>query len=585
MQGVFSEVMPIRKSNDTLFYLFGTIPVVWLALLLAQSLGGGLPELLRNLTRALEQPTNIVWTNKSLPTILICLAAYGMAVLLYRTNQGRTRDGEEHGSAAWATPASVNAQFAQKDSIPLTQHIRLGLDTHKHRRSLNVLVIGGSGAAKTRSFVLPNILTANTNYVITDPKSEVLLATGGYLKEQGYDVRVLNLVNLEQSDGYNPFRYLRDEKDVLKLVNNLIQSTTPKGSHESDPFWTKAETALLQAIILMLFQEAPEYEQNFSMVMRVLEYAEVREEDEGHVSPLDLLFESIERRKPDSVAVRQYKVFKLAAGKTAKSILVSTAVRLAPFNLPQIQALTDHDDMDLYTLGEKKVALYAVIPDNDNTLNFLVSLLYAQAFQALYYSADQIHHGPLPRHVRFVLDEFAAMPLPGFTRELATMRSRSISASVIIQNMAQIKELYKDSWETIPGNCDTILYLGGNESSTHKYVSEMLGKATIDTKTHGQTKGKSGSYSTNFQMSGRELLTPDEVRKLDNRYALLFIRGASPVMDEKYDLMHHPAISHSSLGGAAPYIHHGTKPPIYTGRPLLRVGGTENSNPLKGEFH
>jgi type IV secretion system protein VirD4 len=576
--------MPIRKSNDTLFYLIGTIPVVWLALLLAQSLGGGLPELLRNLTRALEQPTNIIWTDKSLPTILICLAAYGMAVLLYRTNQGRTRDGEEHGSAAWATPASVNAQFAQKDSIPLTQHVRLGLDTHKHRRSLNVLVIGGSGAAKTRSFVLPNILTANTNYVITDPKSEVLLATGGYLKEQGYDVRVLNLVNLEQSDGYNPFCYLRDEKDVLKLVNNLIQSTTPKDSHESDPFWTKAETALLQAIILMLFQEAPEYEQNFSMVMRVLEYAEVREEDEGHVSPLDLLFESIERRKPDSVAVRQYKVFKLAAGKTAKSILVSTAVRLAPFNLPQIQALTNHDDMDLYTLGEKKVALYAVIPDNDNTLNFLVSLLYAQAFQALYYSADQIHHGPLPRHVRFVLDEFAAMPLPGFTRELATMRSRSISASVIIQNMAQIKELYKDSWETIPGNCDTILYLGGNESSTHKYVSEMLGKATIDTKTHGQTKGKSGSYSTNFQMSGRELLTPDEVRKLDNRYALLFIRGASPVMDEKYDLMHHPAISHSSLGGAAPYIHHGTNLPIYTGRPLLRVGGTENSNPLKGEF-
>ena len=585
MQGVFSEVMPIRKSNDTLFYLIGAVPVVWLALLLAQSLGGGLPELLRNLTSALEQPTNIVWTDKSLPTILICLAAYGMAVLLYRTNQGRTRDGEEHGSAAWATPASVNAQFAQKDSIPLTQHVRLGLNTHKHRRSLNVLVIGGSGAAKTRSFVLPNILTANTNYVITDPKSEVLLATGGYLKEQGYDVRVLNLVNLEQSDGYNPFRYLRDEKDVLKLVNNLIQSTTPKGSHESDPFWTKAETALLQAIILMLFQEAPEYEQNFSMVMRVLEYAEVREEDEGHVSPLDLLFESIERRKPDSVAVRQYKVFKLAAGKTAKSILVSTAVRLAPFNLPQIQALTEHDDMDLYTLGEKKVALYAVIPDNDNTFNFLVSLLYAQAFQALYYSADQIHHGPLPRHVRFVLDEFAAMPLPGFTRELATMRSRSISASVIIQNMAQIKELYKDSWETIPGNCDTILYLGGNESSTHKYVSEMLGKATIDTKTHGQTKGKSGSYSTNFQMSGRELLTPDEVRKLDNRYALLFIRGASPVMDEKYDLMHHPAISHSSLGGAAPYIHHGTKPPVYTGRPLFRVGGTENSNPLKGEFH
>ena len=511
-----------------------------------------------------------------------CYFAGEMDLSQYTATTPYKRLGGIAGGVSSDTPVFENNYFVQTENVPACFKYQ---DTHKHRRSLNVLVIGGSGAAKTRSFVLPNILTANTNYVITDPKSEVLLATGGYLKEQGYDVRVLNLVNLEQSDGYNPFRYLRDEKDVLKLVNNLIQSTTPKGSHESDPFWTKAETALLQAIILMLFQEAPEYEQNFSMVMRVLEYAEVREEDEGHVSPLDLLFESIERRKPDSVAVRQYKVFKLAAGKTAKSILVSTAVRLAPFNLPQIQALTDHDDMDLYTLGEKKVALYAVIPDNDNTFNFLVSLLYAQAFQALYYSADQIHHGPLPRHVRFVLDEFAAMPLPGFTRELATMRSRSISASVIIQNMAQIKELYKDSWETIPGNCDTILYLGGNESSTHKYVSEMLGKATIDTKTHGQTKGKSGSYSTNFQMSGRELLTPDEVRKLDNRYALLFIRGASPVMDEKYDLMHHPAISHSSLGGAAPYIHHGTKPPVYTGRPLLRVGGTEAIHPLKEEFH
>ena len=563
------------------------LPLLWLAAGLAQitEQAHGLSALAAGLTALLNDPLNLRWCSSTPKFLMAVLVLYPLGVYCYLLDQADRRPGEEHGSAAWATPASVNAQFAQKDSIPLTQHVRLGLNTHKHRRSLNVLVIGGSGAAKTRSFVLPNILTANTNYVITDPKSEVLLATGGYLKEQGYDVRVLNLVNLEQSDGYNPFCYLRDEKDVLKLVNNLIQSTTPKGSHESDPFWTKAETALLQAIILMLFQEAPEYEQNFSMVMRVLEYAEVREEDERHVSPLDLLFESIERRKPDSVAVRQYKVFKLAAGKTAKSILVSTAVRLAPFNLPQIQALTDHDDMDLYTLGEKKVALYAVIPDNDNTFNFLVSLLYAQAFQALYYSADQIHHGPLPRHVRFVLDEFAAMPLPGFTRELATMRSRSISASVIIQNMAQIKELYKDSWETIPGNCDTILYLGGNESSTHKYVSEMLGKATIDTKTHGQTKGKSGSYSTNFQMSGRELLTPDEVRKLDNRYALLFIRGASPVMDEKYDLMHHPAISRSSLGGATPYIHHGSKPSIYTGRPLLRVGGTENSNPLKGEFH
>lgn len=550
--------------------------MVWAALLIAQCWGGSLLELLQKLTAALQSPLDITWTEQSAPSILICSGAYVFGLLLYSSTRKHTRDGEEHGSATWGSAQEVNRMFAQKKSKILTRHVRLGLDSKKHRRSLNVLVIGGSGAAKTRSYVLPNVLEANTNYVITDPKSEVLLATGGYLKSQGYDVRVLNLVNLEESDGYNPFRYLRDEKDVLKLVNNLIQATTPKESKSSDPFWEKSETALLQAIILMLFQEAPEYEQNFSMVMKVLEYAEVKEEDDEHVSPLDMLFAKLEKEKPTSVAVRQYKVFKLAAGKTAKSILVSTAVRLAAFNLPQIKAITDHDDMDLYTLGEKKVALYAVIPDNDTTFNFLVSLLYAQAFQALYYSADQIHHGALPRHVHFVLDEFAAMPLPGFTRELATMRGRNISASTIIQNMAQIKELYKDSWETIPGNSDSILYLGGNESSTHEYISKMLGKATIDTKTHGETKGRSGSWSTNFQMSGRELLTPDEVRKLDNNYCLLFIRGTKPVMDLKYDLMKHPAIRQSSLGGGTPYIHHST--PALRGQPLFLPAGTRKEN-------
>lgn len=541
-------------------------------------MGGGLSDLITNLTASLQNPLSVRWTDKSLLSILVCTGVYIMALTLYGAEQGRKRDGEEHGSAAWASPRQVNAQFCQKENKILTRNVRLGLDTHKHRRSLNVLVIGGSGASKTRSYVKPNILEANTNYVITDPKSEVLLATGGYLKSRGYEIRVLNLVNLDQSDGYNPFRYLRDEKDALRLVNNLIQATTPKGSHESDPFWTKAETALLQAIILMLFQEAPEYEQNFSMVMRVLEYAEVKEEDEEYISPLDLLFQAIEREDSSSVAVRQYKVFKMAAGKTSKSILVSTAVRLAPFNLPQIKAITDHDDMDLYTLGERKCALYAVIPDNDTTFNFLVSLLYSQAFQTLYYSADQIHHGALPCHVHFVLDEFAAMPLPGFTRELATMRSRNISASTIIQNMAQIKELYKDSWETIPGNSDTILYLGGNEASTHKYISEALGKATIDTRTHGQTKGRSGSYSTNFQMSGRELLTPDEVRGLDNRYAILFIRGAKPVMDLKYELTQHPAIRHTVDGGGPTYIHHRSQAPAFTGIPLFMAFSAEESN-------
>ena len=487
--------------------------MVWLALLIAQSLGdhspsGGLPQLLVHLTAALEHPLQIRWTDKSATCILVCTGIYAVALCLYSTSHGNTRDGEEHGSARWGFPRQVNAMFAQKKNKLLSRHVRLGLDTHRHRRSLNVLVIGGSGAGKSRTYVKPNILEANTNYVVTDPKEEVLLATGGYLKEKGYEIRVLNLVNLEKSDGYNPFRYIRDEKDALKLVNNLIQATTPKNSHESDPFWTKAETALLQAIILMLFQEAPEYEQNFSMVMRVLEYAQVKEDDEEFVSPLDLLFQALEQEKPDSVAVRQYKVFKMAAGKTSKSILISAAVRLAPFNLPQIKAITDRDDMDLYTLGEKKCALYAVIPDNDQSLNFLVSLLYAQAFQALYYSADQIHHGALPCHVHFILDEFAAMPLPGFTRELATMRSRNISASVIIQNMAQIKELYRDSWETIPGNCDSLLYLGGNELSTHKYISESLGKSTIGTRTHGRQRAAPGPGRPTFRSAGGSCSPP-----------------------------------------------------------------------------
>lgn len=451
------EVMRLKKTSQTtdlVLALFLYIPVIWAALLIAQSLGGGLPELLSNLTAALEQPFQIQWTDKSLLSILVCTGAYLMGLCLYASGQGRTRDGEEHGSAAWGSPRQLNAQFRQKQNKILTRHVRLGLDTHKHRRSLNVLVIGGSGAAKTRGYVKPNILEANTNYVITDPKMEVLTDTGGYLKKRGYDVRVLNLVNLEQSDGYNPFCYLRDEKDALKLVNTLIQATTPKGSHESDPFWTKSETALLQAI---------------------------------------------------------------------------------------------------------------------TTFTFLVSLLYSQIFQTLYYCADQIHHGALPCHVHFILDEAPSVNLPGLPRELATMRSRNISCSTIIQNMAQIKELYKDSWETIPGNSDTLLYLGGNEASTHKYISEALGKSTIDTKTHGQTKGRSGSYSTNFQMSGRELLTPDEVRMLDNRYCILFIRGTRPVMDEKYELMEHPAIRYTMDGGGPPYIHHGTVEPPIPGKPLFQI--------------
>ena len=566
------------------------IPIVWLAVLMAGCYAPGMTifDLVAQFSEVTQTPFSLHWTPYTMKFIGIFLLLYGGAILFYYTGQKNTRPGEEHGSASWGSVRELDKKYRDKDAgknVILTQHLQMNMNGKLHRRNLLQIIVGGSGSGKTRFLAKPNLMLANASFIVTDPKGEMLRAVGNLFLEEGYVLRVFDLIDPSKSDCYNPFCYIRKDADVFKLIDNFIKNTTPKGAKANDPFWEKSETALDAALMLYLLHEAPAEDQNMETILYMIENGGAKEEDDDYQSPLDLLFEALEEEQPDHIAVRQYHIFKQAAGKTAKSILVSTAVRLAPFNLPQIQALTNHDDMDLYTLGEKKVALYAVIPDNDNTLNFLVSLLYAQAFQALYYSADQIHHGPLPRHVRFVLDEFAAMPLPGFTRELATMRSRSISASVIIQNMAQIKELYKDSWETIPGNCDTILYLGGNESSTHKYVSEMLGKATIDTKTHGQTKGKSGSYSTNFQMSGRELLTPDEVRKLDNRYALLFIRGASPVMDEKYDLMHHPAISRSSLGGAAPYIHHGSKPPIYTGRPLLRVGGTENLNPLKEEFH
>lgn len=526
-------------------------------------------------SQVLERPFSIGWTPYTLKCMLGSLLLYGCGIALYYSSRENRRPGEEYGSAKWGNPKELNRKYMDhqhKDAnIILTQRVRLGMDGYITQRNMNVLVVGGSGSGKTRFFCKPNIYSANCSYLITDPKGELLRAAGALLAAQGYEVRVFNLIDPSQSDGYNPFSYIHSEKDVLTLIDNLIKNTTPRNASSNDPFWEKAEIALDSALMLYLVSEAPPEEQNFEMLIYMMNFAEVREEDDQYRSPLDMLFRALEEEQPNHVAVKQYKAFKQAAGKTAKSILVSAAVRLAPFNLPQIKAITDHDDMDLYTLGERKCALYAVIPDNDTTFNFLVSLLYSQIFQTLYYCADQIHHGALPCHVHFILDEAPSVNLPGLPRELATMRSRNISCSTIIQNMAQIKELYKDSWETIPGNSDTLLYLGGNESSTHKYISEALGKSTIDTKTHGQTKGRSGSYSTNFQISGRELLTPDEVRMLDNRYCILFIRGTRPVMDEKYELMEHPAIRYTMDGGGPPYIHHGTAEPPIPGEPLFQT--------------
>ncbi len=547
------------KKEDLILYGILLLPTVWFALLLAPCLGGSLLDVFNRLTEHMQSPFSIAWCQNTPRSILLCLAIYALGGIVYFGTRPNLRQGEEHGSAKWGSPKQVNAQIEQKQSFPLTKHVRLGMDTHKHRRNLNILTLGGSGAGKTRSLALPGIMECNASFVVTDPKGEILAAVGHLLKEKGYTVKAFNLVDFSQSDGYNPFKYVRDDKDVLRLITNLIRNTTPKGSGGSDPFWEKAETALLESLMFYLLYEAPEEEQNFSMIMKMLSYADVREDKETYVSALDLLFKQLGDNQPMHIAVKQYRIYKQAAGKTAKSINISLAVRLAAFNMDQICSITDHDDMGISELGKQKTAIFAVIPDNDTSLSYLVGMLYTQIIQELYYQADHVYHGRLPIHVRMILDEFANVSLPEeFDKSLATMRSREISATIIVQNLAQLKGLYKEhGWETITGNCDTLLYLGGNEQSTHEYISKLLGKETIDTRTHGQTKGKSGSYSTNMQTTGRELLTPDEVRLLDNSKALLFIRGFPAVMDDKYDLNHHPNIHMTVNGGYPPYIHKG----------------------------
>ena len=545
------------KREDLLLFGVLLIPTVWFALILAPCLGGSLVDVFSRLTERIQTPWQIEWCADSPRSILMCLLLYGFGGLVYFGTRPNLRQGEEHGSAKWGSPKELNGQLAQKLSFPLTRHVKIGMDTHKHRRNLNILTLGGSGAGKTRSLALPGIMECNCSYVITDPKGEILSAVGHLLIEQGYTVRVFNLVDFSQSDGYDPFRYIRDDKDVLRLITNLIRNTTPKNAGSSDPFWEKAETALLEALMFYLLYEAPENEQNFGMIIRMLSYADVREEKEAYKSPLDMLFNDLGMNDPNHIAVKQYRIYKQAAGKTAKSINISLAVRLAAFNMDQICSITDHDDMNISDLGKKKMAVFAVIPDNDTSLSYLVGMLYTQIIQELYYQADHVYRGRLPIHVRMILDEFANVSLPEeFDKSLATMRSREISATIIVQNLAQLKGLYKEhGWETITGNCDTLLYLGGNEQSTHEYISKLLGKETIDTRTHGQTKGKSGSYSTNMQTTGRELMTPDEVRLLDNSKALLFIRGFPAVMDDKYDLNRHPNIRKTVNGGYPPYIH------------------------------
>lgn len=547
------------KQVELVFYFVGAVFIVWLSVLVAPCIHEGLFDAIIYLNEAMNSPFSFELCQDTLKCILISESIYSFSYLAYYYNRKNYRRNEEYGSAKWANNKAVNKKYTEKDYYSnkiLSQNVRIGLDGRRHRRNLNTLVIGGSGAGKTRFFGKPNLMQCNTSFVVLDPKGEQLRDVGNLLEKEGYVIKVVDLINMNRSHCYNPFRYIKDDKDVLKLITNLIRNTTPKGSQTNDPFWEKSETALLEALCLYLLHEAPEEEQNFTMVMEMIAAAEVKEDDEEYQSPLDELFERLEIRNPNSLALKQYKIYKQAAGKTAKSILISVGVRLSAFNLESIASLTATDELELDFVGERKTAIFAVIPDNDSTFNFLIGMLYTQLFQMLYYQADIVHGGALPVPVHFLMDEFANVALPDeFDKLLSTMRSRLIFVSIIIQNLAQIKGLYKDSWESIVGNCDTLYYLGGNEQSTHKFMSEYLGKETLDTNTYGKSSGRSGNYSTNYQQAGRELLTPDEVRLLDNDYGLLFIRGERPVFDKKYDILKHPRINETTDGNAKPYLH------------------------------
>ena len=547
------------SKQNILLYCLGTIPVIWLALLIAPFMEDGLPGLIQNFGAAMSRPFHITLCEDSSKTVLVLLLCYGIAIGIYLSTQRNYRRREEHGSAQWGSPAQVNGKYA--DRVPaqnkiLTQHVSIGLDGRKHRRNLNTLVCGGSGAGKTRFFAKPNLCQANSSYVVLDPKGELLRDIGNLLSAKGYDIKVLDLINMEKSHCYNPFVYLRSDNDIQRLVTNLFKNTTPKGSQSQDPFWDQAATMLLLALIFYLHYEAPSEEQNFPMVMEMIRAGEVREDDETYKSALDILFERLEMRNPEHIALKYYRSYHSGSGKTLKSIQITLISRLEKFNLESLASITQNDELELWSIGEKKTAVFAIIPDNDSSFSFLVGMLYTQLFQQLYYQADVIHGGRLPVHVHFLMDEFANVALPDeFDKLLSTMRSRELSVSIIIQNLAQLKALFEKQWESIVGNCDEFLYLGGNEQSTHEYVSKLLGKETIDTNTYGQSKGRNGSYSTNWQLAGRELMTPDEVRMLDNRYALLFIRGERPVEDLKFDILKHPNIALTADGGAGPYRH------------------------------
>lgn len=549
------------NDRDTVLIvsIVGGVFVIWLGLLIAPYVNGGLSSIVTGFITGMNDPFSIHLCKDSLRTVFVLLAAYELVIGVWLSTRKNYRRNEEHGSARWGRASSINKKYFQppySNNRILTQNVCIGLNGMKHMRNLNTLVIGGSGSGKTRFYCKPNVMQANTSFVVLDPKGEILRDTGSLLKEKGYDIRILDLINMEKSYCYNPFVYLQDDNDVQKLVTNLFKATTPKGAISQDPFWDTAAQMLLMALIFYLKYEAPENEQNFEMVMEMLRSGSVDESDSNVQSPLDMLFGDLEMRHPDHIALKYYRDYHSGAAKTLKSIQITLAARLEKFNLESVASLTRNDELDLGTIGERKTALFALIPDNDTSFNFLVSILYTQLFQQLFYTADHKYGGQLPVSVHFVMDEFANVSLPDdFDKILSVMRSRNVTVSIILQNLAQLKTLFEKQWESIVGNCDEFLYLGGNEQSTHKYVSDLMGKETIDTNTYGKSSGRSGSYTTNYQNTGRELMTPDEVRMLDNRFALLFIRGERPVRDLKYDIMRHPDIDLSADGEGKIFVH------------------------------
>ena len=477
---------------------------------------------------------------------LCCGAGLRLAVYLRGKNTKKYRHGMEYGSARWGTAKDIEPFMAPKfaDNIILTKTERLMMSNRppdpKNARNKNVLVVGGSGSGKTRFWLKPNLLQCHSSYVVTDPKSTILLECGNAMLKNGYKVRILNTINFKKSMHYNPFAYVHSEKDILKLVTTLMTNTKGEGSG-GDPFWEKSERLLLTALIAYLHYEAPVEEQNFATLLEMLNTMQVLEDDEEYQNPVDLLFEELAKKKPNSFAGRQYKLYKLAAGKTAKSILISCGARLAPFDIQELRDLTMYDELQLDTLGDKKTALFLIMSDTDSTFNFLISMVYTQLFNLLCDKADDVYGGKLPIHVRCLIDECANIgQIPNLEKLVATIRSREISACLVLQARSQLKAIYKDNADTIVGNMDSQIFLGGSEPTTLKDLSEMLGKETIDAFNTSDTRGNSPSYGTTFQKMGHELLSRDELAVLDGGKCILQLRGVRPFLSDKYDLTQHP---------------------------------------------